>query len=220
MNIIENINSLLPKYETVLPFSNKKVSFTPFRVKDAKALSMILQEDNKKLALQNMVALVKSCTQNIIIEELCLADAEYLFLQIRAKSVDEILNLIYNNEKFQVNISEIKPRNTVSEETISLNGAINITLQTPMIKDLLKLESLDKEEIGKACIEKIVVGNEIYKVNKYVSDEIKQLLENLPLSILSKIESFLKKQPELFLQIKSNNGETEVSGLLNFFTYR
>lgn len=220
MNIIENINSLLPKYETILPFSNKKVSFTPFRVKDAKALSMILQEDNKKLALQNMVALVKSCTQNIIIEELCLADAEYLFLQIRAKSVDEILNLIYNNEKFQVNISEIKPRNVVSEETISLNGAINITLQTPMIKDLLKLESLDKEEIGKACIEKIVVGNEIYKVNKYVSDEIKQLLENLPLSILSKIESFLKKQPELFLQIKSNNGETEVSGLLNFFTYR
>ena len=220
MSIIDNINSLLPKYETILPFSNKKVSFTPFRVKDAKALSMILQEDNKKLALQNMVALVKSCTQNIIIEELCLADAEYLFLQIRAKSVDEILNLIYNNEKFQVNISEIKPRNVVSEETISLNGAINITLQTPMIKDLLKLESLDKEEIGKACIEKIVVGNEIYKVNKYVSDEIKQLLENLPLSILSKIESFLKKQPELFLQIKSNNGETEVSGLLNFFTYR
>lgn len=220
MNIIENINSLLPKYETILPFCGKKVSFTPFRVKDAKALSMILQEDNKKLALQNMIELVKSCSQEMLIEDLCLADAEYLFLQMRAKSVDEILNLIYNNEKFQVNINEIKPRNKVIEETIILNGAISMTLQTPTIKDLLKLQSLDKEEIGKACIEKIIVGNEIYKVNKYVTDEIKQLLDNLPLSILSKIETFLKKQPELYLNIKANNGETEVSGLLNFFTYR
>jgi len=219
MNILENLYSLIPNYETTLPFSKEKVSFTPFRVKDAKALSVILQEDNKKLAFKNMIDLLKTYASGTSIDDLCLADAEYLFLQIRSKSVDEILNLIYNNEKIQVNIAEIKPRNQVTEEHINLSGMI-LVLQTPTIKDLLRLPSFDKEEVAKACIQKIIVGNEIYKVNKFVTEEIKQLIDNLPLSIVGKLDSFLKKQPELYLNMSVMEGTKEVSGLLNFFTYR
>lgn len=219
MNILENLHSLIPNYETTLPFSKEKVSFTPFRVKDAKALSVILQEDNKKLALKNMIDLLKTYASGTNIDDLCLADAEYLFLQIRSKSVDEILNLIYNNEKIQVNIAEIKPRNEVTEEHINLSGMI-LVLQTPTVKDLLRVPSFDKEEVAKACIQKIIVGNEIYKVNKFVTEEIKQLIENLPLSIVGKLDSFLKRQPELYLNLSVMEGTKEVSGLLNFFTYR
>ena len=219
MNILENLHSLIPNYETTLPFSKEKVSFTPFRVKDAKALSVILQEDNKKLAFKNMIDLLKTYASGTNIDDLCLADAEYLFLQIRSKSVDEILNLIYNNEKIQVNIAEIKPRNEVTEEHINLSGMI-LVLQTPTVKDLLRLPSFDKEEVAKACIQKIIVGNEIYKVNKFVTEEIKQLIENLPLSVVGKLDSFLKRQPELYLNLSVMEGTKEVSGLLNFFTYR
>ena len=219
MNILENLHSLIPNYETTLPFSKEKVSFTPFRVKDAKALSVILQEDNKKLALKNMIDLLKTYASGTNIDDLCLADAEYLFLQIRSKSVDEILNLIYNNEKIQVNIAEIKPRNEVTEEHINLSGMI-LVLQTPTVKDLLRVPSFDKEEVAKACIQKIIVGNEIYKVNKFVTEEIKQLIENLPLSIVGKLDSFLKRQPELYFNLSVMEGTKEVSGLLNFFTYR
>lgn len=219
MNILENLHSLIPNYETTLPFSKEKVSFTPFRVKDAKALSVILQEDNKKLAFKNMIDLLKTYASGTNIDDLCLADAEYLFLQIRSKSVDEILNLIYNNEKIQVNIAEIKPRNEVTEEHINLSGMI-LVLQTPTVKDLLRVPSFDKEEVAKACIQKIIVGNEIYKVNKFVTEEIKQLIENLPLSIVGKLDSFLKRQPELYLNLSVMEGTKEVSGLLNFFTYR
>jgi hypothetical protein len=220
MSIFESLSSLLPSYEITLPFSKTQVTFTPFRVKDAKNLSMILQEDNKKLALKNMVELIKCCTKDANIEELCLADAEYLFLQIRSKSVDEILNLIYNEEKVQVNIAEIQPRNEIIEESLSLSAGITIVLETPKIKDLLRLSSLEKEEISKACIQKVIVKNEIYKLNKFVTEEIKQLIDNLPLSVLPKIESFIKKQPELYVNLKVLNGTKEVSGLLNFFTYR
>ena len=219
MNILKNLHSLIPNYETTLPFSKEKVSFTPFRVKDAKALSVILQEDNKKLAFKNMIDLLKTYASGTNIDDLCLADAEYLFLQIRSKSVDEILNLIYNNEKIQVNIAEIKPRNEVTEEHINLSGMI-LVLQTPTVKDLLRVPSFDKEEVAKACIQKIIVGNEIYKVNKFVTEEIKQLIENLPLSIVGKLDSFLKRQPELYLNLSVLEGTKEVSGLLNFFTYR
>ena len=219
MNILKNLHSLIPNYETTLPFSKEKVSFTPFRVKDAKALSVILQEDNKKLAFKNMIDLLKTYASGTNIDDLCLADAEYLFLQIRSKSVDETLNLIYNNEKIQVNIAEIKPRNEVTEEHINLSGMI-LVLQTPTVKDLLRVPSFDKEEVAKTCIQKIIVGNEIYKVNKFVTEEIKQLIENLPLSIVGKLDSFLKRQPELYLNLSVLEGTKEVSGLLNFFTYR
>jgi hypothetical protein len=220
MSIIEHLNSSIPEYETTLPISKQTVSFSPFRVKDAKAITTILQEDNKKLALKNMVELLKSYTKESDIEELCLADAEYLFLQVRSKSVDEILNLIYNGKKVQVNINEIKARNEFCEEEIKVGNDITLVLTTPKLKSILRLNSLDKEELIKSCIQKVIVKNEIYKVNKFVTEEIKQVIENLPLSVLPKIEAFLKKQPELYLSLQLEEDQKEVSGILNFFTYR
>jgi hypothetical protein len=220
MTIIEHLNSSIPEYETTLPISKEIVSFSPFRVKDAKAITTILQEDNKKLALKNMVELLKAYTKGTDIEDLCLADAEHLFLQVRSKSVDEILNLIYNGKKVQININEIKARNESCEEEIKVGNDITLVLSTPKLKNILRLNSLDKEELIKACIQKVVVKNEIYKVNKFVTEEIKQIIENLPLSILPKIEMFLKKQPELYLSLQLEEEQKEVSGILNFFTFR
>lgn len=220
MSIIEHLNSSIPEYETTLPISKEIVSFSPFRVKDAKAITTILQEDNKKLALKNMVELLKAYTKGTDIEDLCLADAEHLFLQVRSKSVDEILNLIYNGKKVQININEIKARNESCEEEIKVGNDITLVLSTPKLKNILRLNSLDKEELIKACIQKVVVKNEIYKVNKFVTEEIKQIIENLPLSILPKIEMFLKKQPELYLSLQLEEEQKEVSGILNFFTFR
>lgn len=219
MNILNNLNSFIQSYETTLPFSKKKVSFSPFRVKDAKTLSIILQEDNKKLALKNMVELLKNCTINVNIEELCLADAEFLFLQIRAKSVDEMLNLIYNNEKIQVNIDEIKYRNEICNEELSI-GTATLVLETPLIKDLLKIDSFEKDSYRKIFIKKIIINNEIFKLNKFLTDELKQFIDNLPLSVIPKLDAFAKKQPELYLKINTSNEEKEVSGLLSFFIFR
>lgn len=218
--IIEALQLNLPSYETTLPFSKKTVSFVPFKVKDAKNIAIILQENDKKLALKAMVDLLKRNTKNINVEELCLADAEYLFLQIRSKSVDEVLNLIKNEEKVQINISDIKHRNEIREENISVGNNITLILTTPAIKDLLKLSTLEKEELFKASIQKISMKNEIYHVNKYVTDEIKELLDNLPISIIPKIDQFLKHQPELYITLPFKSGETEVSGILNFFIFR
>jgi hypothetical protein len=220
MDFLSSLNGLMPTYETTLPFSKEQVVFTPFRVKDAKSISVILQEDNKKFALISMVELLKSNTKNIDIGSLCLADAEFLFLQIRSKSVDEQLNLIYNKEKIQVYIPSIQHRNAVRTENIKISNNFIVTLETPTIKELLKLPSIEKEDLLKAAIKKVTVGGEVYHVQKFVTDEIKTLLDNLPLSVMPKLEDFLKNQPELFITIKAGDEEKEVSGLLSFFTYR
>ena len=217
---MSSLKSLLPTYETTLPFSKQKVIFRPFKVKDAKSISVILQEENKKLALISLVELLKNNTENVNIMNLCMADAEFLFLQIRSKSVDEQLNLIYNQEKIQVYIPDIKYRNEVSSDTITLTNNVFITLETPSIKDLLKLDTLDKEDFLKACIKKVNVDGEIFHVNKFVPDDIKTILDNLPLNVLPKFEEFMKTQPELYVVLETKDGDKEVNGLLRFFTFR
>jgi hypothetical protein len=220
MDLMSSLKSLLPTYETTLPFSKQKVIFRPFKVKDAKSISVILQEENKKLALISLVELLKNNTENVIIMNLCMADAEFLFLQIRSKSVDEQLNLIYNQEKIQVYIPDIKHRNEISSDTVTLTNSVFITLETPTIKDLLKLDTLDKEDFLKACIKKVNVSGEIFHVNKFVPEDIKTILDNLPLNILPKFEEFIKTQPELFVVLQTQDGDKEVNGLLRFFTFR
>lgn len=219
-NLLNVLSEMLPTYETTLPFSKEKVCFKPFKVKDAKNIGIILQEDNKKLALRAMIDLIKQNAPECNILDLCLADAEFLFLQIRSKSVDEILNLVKNNEKVQVNISAIKHRNEIKTEKITIGDNITIFLKTPTIKNLLKLDTLEKEELFKASIEKIIVKNEIYHLNKFITEEIKNVIDNLPISVLPKIDKFLKNQPELYVNLNFANDETEVSGILNFFTFR
>lgn len=218
--IIKSLDELLPTYETILPFCKQQVSFVPFKVKDAKTISIILQEDNKKLALKIMVELLKTNIKNLNIEDLYLADAEFLFLQIRSKSVEEVLHLIHNNEKVQIPISEIKYRNKPKTQQIEVGNHIVLYLETPKIKDLLKLDALSKENLIRASIKKIVVKNEIYDLAKFVSDDIKNILDNLPLSVVPKIDAFFKEQPELFVKLNTDNTEKEVTGLLNFFIYR
>jgi hypothetical protein len=220
MNLLSSLENILPTYETTLPFSKEKVSFTPFRVKDAKGLSIVLQEENKKLALNAMVELLKSNAKNCNVLNLCLADAEYLFLQIRSKSVDEQLNLIYNNQKINVFIPSIGWKNDLVSDTIQINTNFYLTLETPKIKDLLKLNSLDKEQLVKACVKKVTFNGEVFYVNKFVNEEIKEMMDNLPLNVLSKFEDFLSKQPELTVVVKTDTEEKEVSGLLTFFTFR
>jgi hypothetical protein len=220
MNLIESLQKALPTYEATLPFAKKVVKFQPFKVKDAKNISIILQEDNKKLALSAMVDLLKANTIGINVLDLCLADAEFLFLQIRSKSVDEKLNLIFNNERISVFIPDIGYRNNIKSESIYISPEISIVVETPIIKDLLKLETLESIDLIKSSIKKVVTNGEIFYVNKFVTDEVKTLLDNLPMNILPKLEEFLKHQPELYIVLKTQSGDKEVSGFLSFFTYR
>ena len=224
MNIINELQSLLPTYSTTLPFSKLDVEFSPFKVKDLKNISIILQEDNKKLAFISLVNILKS---NVKIPEkdilnLSIGDAEYLFLQIRAKSIEENINLIYNNKKIKVNISEIKYKNSIQSKDYEISDTIKFVLKTPSLKDLLKLENFDNTNYIKSCIDKIIVKNEIYDKNKFIPEEIKQILENLPIKSMNSMEDFILNEPKLFVEFKDEDTDElkEVSGILNFFTFR
>lgn len=218
MNIFENLNSFLPTYIVELPFSKQSVSFTPFKVKDAKNLAIIIQEDNKILSLRALYEILKTNTKDINIENLCLADAEYLFLMIRGKSIEENINLLINGIPTKVKMSEIKWKNDLVSKEITISNELSLTVKTPLLKDLLKLKELSKKELLLSSIKTITAKKEVYDVNKFVNDEIKEFLENMPISTLNELEKI--SHPELFVTINDNNNESEVSGILTFFTFQ
>lgn len=219
MNIDDLTSNFLPVYDTTLPFSKTNVLFTPFKVKDCKNIAILLKEENKKISLHAMVSLLKSNTKNCYIEDLCLADAEYLYLQIRSKSVGEEINLKIKEKPFKLNINEIKYRNSICSKDILLLNGMSIVLKTPKIKDILA-NDFDEDNFNiKKYVKCLVIKNEIFDLDKFVTDEIKKIIDNLPFSIVKEVEKFSKEQPELYFTSIDEEGEREVFGTLNFFTF-
>ena len=219
--ILENIKNYYPEYELFLPLSKCKINFKPFRVKDAKNIAIILQENNKKLALNALYEVLKNNTTGINIDNICLAEAEYIFLHIRSKSIDETINVIYDKEKYVLNIFDITFKNNLKTEIIKITENIVVELGFPTLKELLELENLDVEQLQKTIIKKIILNNEIYETKKYISEEIKELLDNLPISFLKQLDNYIVQQPKLYYKIILKDGsEKEVSGLLDFFIFR
>ena len=217
MDIINLFKESQPKFETILPFSKKKVLFTAFKVKDAKKLSLILSEENKKLSLIALYECVKDNCDLKNIHELCLADAEYLFLQIRSKSVDELINVIVNGEKNQININDIETKNNIQSVNIPIGDSVTIVLETPLLGELIKQDSFSDESYSKTCIKSIIIGGQVFHLDKFINEKCKEIIDNLPLSTVKQINNFVKTEPRLWFSIKKENTESEVSGFLSFF---
>lgn len=218
MELVNQIKNFLPVYETFLPFSKQKVNYSPFKVKDLKNISIILQEDDKKLSLKALIQCLQNNTNLKNPEQLCLADAEYLFLQIRSKSIDEVLNLIINGESCKINISDIKTKNTIQSNTVNILDDVSVVLQTPTISEILNLETFSEENYQKLCIKKVFIKNELYDLKKYISNDIKEILDNLPIKCIQELNNFILNEPTLFIEYKEKEGE--VAGTLTFFTFR
>jgi hypothetical protein len=217
MDILNLFKDSQPKFETTLPFSKKKVLFTAFKVKDAKKISLILNEDNKKLSLLALYECIKDNCDLKNIQDLCLADAEYLFLQIRSKSVDELINVIVNQEKTQIGISNIENKNAIQSLNIPVGESITITLATPSLSDLLKQDSFSDEVYSKSCIKSIIISGQVFYLNKFVNEKCKEIIDNLPLFTMKQINEFVKNEPRLWFKVEKENSGSEVSGFLSFF---
>jgi len=217
MDILNLFKDSQPKFETTLPFSKKKVLFTAFKVKDAKKISLILNEDNKKLSLLALYECIKDNCDLKNVQDLCLADAEYLFLQIRSKSVDELINVIVNQEKTQIGISNIENKNAIQSLNIPVGESITITLATPSLSDLLKQDSFSDEIYSKSCIKSIIISGQVFYLDKFVNEKCKEIIDNLPLFTMKQINEFVKNEPRLWFKVEKENSGSEVSGFLSFF---
>ena len=231
-----------PTYELVLPSTGKTVRYRPFLVKEEKVLLIALESEDTKEITNAIKAVIKNCvlTKGIKVESLPTFDIEYLFLNIRGKSVGEVIevNLICPDDgitevKKNIPIDDIQIQRTDGHNNqIKLDDNIMMELKYPSLEQFIKnnfdfsedANQMDQSfELIGTCIDKIYTEEEVGSASDCTKKELTEFLESMNSSQFKDIENFFETMPKLSHTIKVKNPNTEkesdvvLEGLASFF---
>ena len=231
-----------PTYELELPSSGKTIKYRPFLVKEEKVLVIAMESEDTKQITNAIKAVIKACvlTKGIKVENLPTFDIEFLFLNIRGKSVGEDLevNIICpDDEETQVPVTieldDIKVQKTEGHTNqIKLDSSIMLEMKYPSLNEFIK-SNFDMEE-GKnqmdqsfeliaQCIDKVYTEDEVWSTSDCTKKEMNEFLESMNSAQFKQIEEFFTTMPKLSHTITVKNPNTKVEsdvvleGLASFF---
>ena len=230
-----------PTYELELPSSGQTVKYRPFLVKEEKVLVIALESEDNKQITNAIKAVLKSCvlTKGIKVEKLPTFDIEFLFLNIRGKSVGEELevNIICpDDEKTQVpvtiDLDDIQVQKYDEHENqIKIDENIMMEMAYPSLDQFIKnnFEFDEKNAMAQSfeliaqCIDKIYTEEEVWASADCTKKEMNEFLESMNSTQFKEIEKFFETMPKLSHTIKVTNPKTKVEsevvleGLASFF---
>lgn len=201
-----------PTYSLTIPSSKEKIKFRPFLVKEEKVLLMALESNEPAEMVQAIKTVLTQCvlTKDFDPDNLALFDIEYMFLQLRAKSVGEISELQANCAKceatvdFSVDISKIKPKLTKKHSNeVLLKAPIGVILKYPDIDDVTKMESAEGKEVDalfnfiRDSIVAIYDDKQVYQAKDHTPEEMTTFVEGLGKDAYIKIQEFFETVPSL-----------------------
>ena len=237
----------VPIHELTLISSGKKIRFRPFLVKEQKLLLMISQgEDNNDETVNVVKQILKNCVvDDINIDDLPTFDLEYLFLNLRARSVNEIVELRYkcNNivkdekgeekqcgslEKFEIKLLNIKPtKGEGHDNNIKLSEKMGIVMKYPTFEMITKLDGKSEDEILMElltnCVDYVYDADNIYKAKDTPREEMIEFIDSMQQKDLEKIQNFFETAPKIkhTVEFKCKKCDYEekipVEGLQSFF---
>ena len=229
----------LPTYELTVPSTGKKLKFRPFVVKEEKLLLLALESNDEKNIEDAVKQLLKGCIQSRVkIDDLPIFDLEFIFLQIRAVSVGEIIEMNVtckdDNEtkvKYNLNLAEVKVKFPEGHsKKIELSKKMGIVMKYPSMKEFIKTSiigsALDADnvlEVIAGCIDQIYDGEEVYDSSTTTKKEFTEFVENLTNAQFEELQKFFETAPSLshtFSVTNPNTGkESEfiIEGLASFF---
>ena len=230
-----------PTYELELPSTGKTLRYRPFLVKEEKLLVLALESEDTKQITTAIKAVLKSCikTRGIKVEKLPTFDIEYIFLNIRGKSVGEEIevNLICpddneTNVPVVINIDDIEIQKSEDHERrIALDKNLMMELRYPSLEQFIA-QNFDFEEENQveqsfdmiaACIDKIYNEEEVWSTADCTHKEIVDFLEQMNSKQFKEIENFFSTMPKLSHEVEITNPKTKVKstvvleGLSSFF---
>ena len=230
-----------PSYELELPSSGKTIKYRPFLVKEEKVLVIAMESEDTKQITNAIKAVLKSCvqTKGIKIEALPTFDIEYLFLNIRGKSVGEELevNIICPDDgetsvPVTIGLDEIQVEKLDDHSPqIKLDSKLMMEMKYPSLDEFIKNNFDFKEEnqmdqsfqLIASCIDKIYSDEEVWATADCTKKEVNEFLESMNSSQFKLIEKFFETMPKLQHTITVTNPKTKVKsdvvleGLASFF---
>ena len=232
-----------PSYELELPSTGKTISYRPFLVKEEKLLVIALESEDTKQITNAIKAVIRSCilTKGIKVETLPTFDIEYLFLNIRGKSVGEDLSVNLtcpdDNEtqvSVDVNLDDIKVEKSDDHTNqIKLDTNLMMELKYPSLNEFIK-NNFDPNDTSKnpmeqsfdlvgSCIDKIYNEDEVWVAADCTKKEITDFLDSMNSNQFKEVENFFESMPKLSHTVKITNPNTKVEsdivleGLASFF---
>lgn len=230
-----------PIYTTVIPSTKESIKFRPFLVKEQKTLLLAQQSEDINVMADTLKDVIRLCVKsNIDVEKLAIFDLEYIFSQIRAKSVGENVELLFScddctDEKARVKISidltKLKVETDPLHQTkLDLFDDVGIVMKYPSINVLNVLEKygVDAEidlvfDIVCQCIDYIYDSKEVYRADEQTKEELTTFVNNLTTDQFNKIESFFETMPKLRQKVNytcpmcSKEHNKVLEGLNSFF---
>ena len=230
-----------PTYELPLPSSNRKIKYRPFLVKEEKILILAMESQDTKQIARSVKDVISKCilTKGIKVDRLSTFDIEYLFLNIRGKSVGEQIEVMVtcpDDEKTQVpmsiNIDSIKVQKDKDHSPdIVLDDVYTLRMKYPSLTEFNKnnFGALDEMSVDdtfdliESCIDQVYSEEESWASEECTKKELTSFVESLNSSQFKKVEKFFETMPKLAHTVKVTNpntnveSEIKIEGLQNFF---
>ena len=230
-----------PRYELELPSTEETITYRPFLVKEEKVLVIALESEDSKQITNAIKTVIQSCiiTRGIKVEKLPTFDIEYLFLNIRGKSVGEEIevNIICPDDgetqvPVSIDLDDIQiQKNENHNKQIKIDESIMMEMKYPSLDQFIKnnFDFTDKNamdqsfELIATCIDKIYTEDEVWAAADCSKKEIKEFVESMNSTQFKDIEKFFETMPKLSHAITVTNPNTNVEsvvvleGLSSFF---
>ena len=228
-----------PVHELKIPSTGKKVKYRPFVVREEKILLLALESEKQEEVTDAIIQIISNCIQTKIdLDSLSTFDVEYIFLNVRAKSVGEILEFSITcpddgetQAEVEINIDDIQVVKDKSHtDTIDLENGYFIKMKYPTMKYIMEKKPDDKKslidstfEYAVECIDTIYNDEETWEAADSTKKELEEFVEQMNSKQYQKLQSFFATMPKLSHTVKVTNPKTGVKsdvtieGLANFF---
>ena len=230
-----------PTYELVLPSTGKKIKYRPFLVREEKILIMALESEDIKQITNAVVEILDACilTRGVKLHNLATFDMEYIFLNVRAKSVGETIevNIICPDDgktsvTTEVDVDAIKIKKDRSHKNIvKLDDQLAMKLKYPSIEQFIESnfdtganDVKTTMDMVSSCIDVIYNDEETWEAKDSTKKELEEFVDQLNTKQFKNIEKFFETMPKLSHTIKVTNPQTKVEsevvleGLASFFS--
>ena len=227
----------VPKYKLKLPSDGRTVNFRPFLVKEEKILLLATESGEQSTIVSAIKDIIKDCTDITDVEKLATFDIEFVFLQIRTKSVGESVDVNVvcpDDDKTNVSVSipldEIKVKKTRGhKKDLKISDDVSITMGYPTIETFVAMNFGEGAEVDQvfdmaaSCVESISDANQVYDCSTVPKKELIEFFDQMNSKQFMMIQEFFEKMPKLQHTVMVNNPNTGVEsevvleGLASFF---
>jgi len=230
-----------PTYELEVPSLKKTIKYRPFLVKEEKILILAMESNDTKQIANSVKTVIGNCitSRGIKVDQLATFDIEYLFLNIRGKSVGEDVDVLITcpddgttQVPVSINLDDIKVVNDPEHtRDIKLDDSLTMRMKYPSLEQFVKTNFSSKDgmtvedtfDMISSCIEQIYNEEESWSMADSTKKEVNEFLEQLTTQQFKDIEKFFETMPKLSHTIKVKNPNTKVEsevvleGLTSFF---